>query len=331
MRILLSILSDYLQPNFLLIKELEGKYDRLIFMTTAVMEEKKKQMLLVQALGVEPSRVSCIVVVEDNYDYIIGRLKEQKFKDQDEFILNITGGTKLMAIAVYEFFKTMKSKFFYVPIGKNYIVDLKAKTIHNLNYQLKLEEYLLLNSLHCECDSSFLFPKAEAYHVFAEMARNKFEVIDKIKNAQSLPTPEERRYYSGAWFEDYVYLRIKDAFGLTDDKIGKSVKIFRDNSQVNDNEIDVAFVKDNMLSIIECKVSMFGHKTYPKDTVEEYLYKLAAIAKDLGLRVNSYLFTLHIMKKFSEPVLENIHKRADILGIKGIIDGVELSKDRLIL
>jgi hypothetical protein len=51
MRILLSILSDYLQPNFLLIKELEGKYDRLIFMTTAVMEEKKKQMLLVQAFG----------------------------------------------------------------------------------------------------------------------------------------------------------------------------------------------------------------------------------------------------------------------------------------
>ena len=42
-RILISVLSDYLQPNFLLIKELEGEYDELIFITTEIMESKNKK------------------------------------------------------------------------------------------------------------------------------------------------------------------------------------------------------------------------------------------------------------------------------------------------
>lgn len=43
MTILISILSDYLQPNFLLIKELKGKYDKLIFITTKEMERQWKK------------------------------------------------------------------------------------------------------------------------------------------------------------------------------------------------------------------------------------------------------------------------------------------------
>ena len=47
------------------------------------------------------------------------------------------------------------------------------------------------------------------------------------------------------------------------------------------------------------------------------------------MRVNSYLFTLHKMETFNELTLDNIHKRASILGIKQIVTSDALVKDRL--
>ena len=59
-----------------------------------------------------------------------------------------------------------------------------------------------------------------------------------------------------------------------------------------------------------------------RETTEEYLYKLAAISKDFGLKVNPYLFTLHKMEKISG----NFDKRIKILGIKGIYDGKRIAE-----
>lgn len=81
--------------------------------------------------------------------------------------------------------------------------------------------------------------------------------------------------------------------------------------------------------MIECKVTMNGPKKNPKETVEKYLYKLAAISKDFGLRVNSYLFTLHKMREMPQATQDNIKKRMRILGIRGIVDGQKLT-DKII-
>lgn len=88
----------------------------------------------------------------------------------------------------------------------------------------------------------------------------------------------------------------------------------------------MVFVKDNALYVIECKVSMTGYGKVPKSVVDEYLYKLAAISKDFGLRVNSYIFTLHQMWRFSKATQENMSKRMRILGIRDIIDGPKLTQ-----
>ena len=128
--------------------------------------------------------------------------------------------------------------------------------------------------------------------------------------------------YGGRWFEEYCYCRLKREFKLTDDAIGKSAAIYREGSQSNDNEIDVLFVKDNMLYIFECKVGMIGNNS-PKETIEQYQYKLAAIAKDFGLKVEAYILTLHKIfnnKTFSDSTIANIRKRQSILGLRGIID-----------
>lgn len=329
MRILISILSDYLQPNFLLIKELKDQYDKLIFMTTPEMKKKKKDVFLEKALGLPENSTKRIFVVEDDFDYIKKELNGQQFNDADDYILNITGGTKVMSIVVYEYFQKKKAKFYYVPIGKNIIKDLQTEQTIQLQYRLNLSEYLTLNSLRYESDNTLLCDAQTTYSFFNELKKRNFQINYRIKNAHNENSPELKRYYSGEWFEEYVYLRIKKDFYLQNEDIASSLKIFRDDSKTNDNEIDVAFVKDNILNVIECKVSMFGYGREPQETIEEYLYKLAAISKDFGLHVNSYLFTLHKMNLFSKKILENIHKRANILGIRGIIDGPKLSEDRL--
>ena len=50
-------------------------------------------------------------------------------------------------------------------------------------------------------------------------------------------------------------------------------------------------------------------------SIDDYMYKLGAITRDFGLKVNSYLL---VLKNFPQRRLVNIRKRQKILGIKGI-------------
>lgn len=327
-KVLISVLSDHIIPNYLFIKETKGCYDEMLFVTTSYAEQKEIGKHLETTLGLAGTNVRRVNVSNENYQLILEELSHENFSYENEYTINQTGGTKAMSIALFSFFQKFNAHFVYIPIGTNEYFYFKSEEKHVIKYRLSLEEYLSLYGMTCVCDNSLLFDTSYTNKLFERLKKCKFNLgaIPEIYNSQTLPTAEEKRYYGGSWFEEYVYHRIKKENVLSDAAIGMSVKIFRKDSLVNDNEIDVAFVKDNVLNIIECKVSMFGHNTNPKDTVEEYLYKLAAIAKDLGLRVNTYLFTLHKMQKFSSLTLDNFNKRIRILGIRGIYDGNELSQ-----
>ena len=151
----------------------------------------------------------------------------------------------------------------------------------------------------------------------------------KICNSHNLPDAKERAYYSGAWFEDYCYWRLKKEFELNDDAICKSAKIFRGESVQHDNEIDVMFIRNNELYIFECKISITTTPTESdKDVLDKYMYKLAAIAKDYGFRPKSYILTLqNIKQKWSDMSLSNVEKRLKILGISGFLDCNDFSKE----
>lgn len=340
MKILISILSDYLQPNFLLIKELENQYDSLIFITTEDMEKetKKKSLWLEKALCIKENSVHRIPVVEDDFDGIKSCLANENFSSEDDYILNLTGGTKIIPLAVYEFFKDgFHSKFYYVPIGKNVIKDLLSDNEIPLNYRMNLQEYLTLNSLRYECDNSLIYDEDFTNDLFERFRKVKFNryKVKEIRESQNLPDSTDKRYYGGIWFEEYCYTRLKREENLPDDAICKSAKIFRDKSEQNDNEIDIMFVKDNKLYVFECKVGMTGYGSTPKETIEQYMYKLAAIAKDFGLRVESYILTLHKIynnpNNFSPEALENIEKRISILGIKKLLDSVVFTRHEPLL
>jgi len=328
--ILISIISDHLIPNYLYAKEKIDMFDVFVFITTPQMEARHVSDNFEKALGYEPGEIERVIVDNDNYASITEKLEASDFGKDAEYWINQTGGTKLMSIALYEYFKDFDSHFVYIPIGTNTYYDFESKERMDLTYRMGLKEYLTLYGITAVYDNRLLADEKRTYTLFQRQQHNGFHLTPDIKNAQhGKKTAEEKRYLSGEWFEEYVYLRIKNDMNLEDNQIGRSVKIFRDTSGTNDNEIDVMFVKDNKLSMIECKIGITGISG-PRNTIEAFQYKFAAIAKDFGLKINSYLFVLpNMCALFSDENLESIRKRNKILGITGIIDGPSMASSNL--
>lgn len=334
-RMLVSILSKHTMPNYLFIKEMEGRYDGMIFITTEQVDSSFGGEQLEEALDLSIDDVGPKYVSVDSDDYLktIRGLREKvETKPGDTFIVNLTGGTKMMSLAVHDFFAShgtegnaeWSAEFYYVPIGKNQYYNLQTGEMTPITYRVSLREYFCLYDIRYECtqESNFLHSQQETFTLFEEVRQNRYRLTQPLRNAQQAATPELRRYYGGEWFEQFAYFKLKEAFQLNANAIATSVKIYRQNAQdpTNDNELDVAFTYNNQLYVVECKVGMRGwNGVDPRDVVEEFLYKLAAISKDFGLVVKSYLFTLHDMRSFSENTRRNISKRCSILGIQGIV------------
>ena len=121
MKILLCLLSDQHVPNLLSVHHFQP--DRLVLVESASMKSKNAAKNLLRALEaghldyrgryhVEP------LPDENNMETI--RTSIQRAYDgspDDQWIANITGGTKPMSIAAYEFFKEKSARVIYTPIN----------------------------------------------------------------------------------------------------------------------------------------------------------------------------------------------------------------------
>lgn len=321
-RVIVSIISQHSVPNFIFIKEMEGQYDEYLFITTEEIDKQMRGEQLENALKVK-TEVGYISINANDYISAIQTLrKEWPERADDEYIVNLTGGTKMMSLAVHDFFASKKSTFYYVPIGLNTYYNLNTGELRNIRYRVNLHEYFTLYGIKYNCikEAELKHTEAEARELYNEVKQNHFYLPQKLKYAQEAPTPDLKAYYSGQWFEQFSYYCLKQAFDLDEDNIALSAKIYRDDNTTNDNELDVAFMLDNALYVVECKVTMWGLGG-PRETIEEYLYKLAAISKDFGLQVRPYIFTLHQISKMEKSVRDSLTKRCRILGIRNIASG----------
>lgn len=320
---LVSIISEHLIPNYLFIKEWEGRYDSLVFITTKEMESAGYSHRLEKALNLRSNSVKRIPVSEENLNAIKGKLNVYSWNTEDSYIVNITGGTKVMSIGCYDFFSRFNSLFYYIPIGKNKIKDVLSSEDISINYRLTLSEYLTLYGLTAEYESELTYPYERTRELFTKFKSTGFQrgKVEELRNAQILSESKDRKYFSGTWFEEYCYSITKREFLLSDNSIWFGVKLFRkDSGTENDNEVDVMFIVENELYVCECKMSLMkpGERDY--DVLESYMYKLAAISKDFGLKVKPYILTLHKETHSIHNRRKSIEKRMNILGIKGFFN-----------
>ncbi len=175
--ILISLISDQTIPNLLLIKELEGRYDQLVFISTPAMELGGKSGWIEEAAGIEKGSVPRIIVEENNWTDIREKLQSFSWPNDARFIVNQTGGTKVMTLSVFEFFSFKNSRIVYAPIGKNQIEELfplHTQKPQEIKYRLNLKEYLLAHGLYFQSANELLVDEEFTSEFFEYFKSRKF-------------------------------------------------------------------------------------------------------------------------------------------------------------
>jgi hypothetical protein len=110
--------------------------------------------------------------------------------------------------------------------------------------------------------------------------------IKFVPATQGVLSHDELDYLTGGWFEEYVYYLVKKVIQPDDIAIG--VRIDGCTEIRHDNELDVCFIKNNQLFVIECKSGINSESMF-----NEVVYKVSALKEVLlGLDCNSYIFSL---------------------------------------
>ena len=347
MKTIVSLVSDQTVPNILFIREMMP-YDRLIFISTEKMEKQDKTNTILSL--VENIISETVVVKEDDIDNIKEKLSNIEIEENEEFVVNITGGTKLMSIAVYEFFQNYSSKIYYMTIGKNSYMQVypKIEEEKKIDIELGIEEYFKSYHVKVEGYGKIVKDKEYTNKFFEKYTCDQLEeeIIDKIrelrnsggskssrkrKELKEFPeiaeflnqikfqnseegyiTKGEIEYLSGNWFEEFVYNLISEYIDY--DKIGIGTKI--SNKNIN-NELDIVCIIKNSIHVIECKTSIMNGE---ENILTETVYKITALRNNFGLTVKSYLFVL------DEEIREKDRERAKLMNVT-IIDR-EILRDK---
>lgn len=152
--VLVSLISEQTIPNVIVADHF--KPDVYWFVSTEDMENQGKTAFIKQVLIMRGNVLTdnnCRTEEVDHYSIVdcIEKM-EQMVDDASEdtdYIVNITGGTKMMALGAFEVFSNIgeKVRIGYVPLGDNNFLQIYPKRrpfkITMLSPRLLLEEYLL--------------------------------------------------------------------------------------------------------------------------------------------------------------------------------------------
>ena len=234
---------------------------------------------------------------------------EKALSKEGEYIVNLTGGTKYMALAVQSVFSRYASRFFYIPYPQNRILSTNDKTESPIAYRVSTDEYVCLYNQPLMNSHLPIMPKeyTEAFfkHFINGWRQTEWDIIDALRSYRNknvsiskikgLPSFLNKisfkndgtlkklhiQYLTGGWFEEFVYHRIKDNLHPQDIVLGPKT------SSTN-NDLDVVFTLGNKLFVIECKTGVEGGRM-----LNEIVYKASALKENLlGLSARSYIFSL---------------------------------------
>ncbi len=327
-RILISIISDQTIPNLLLIQELKEEYDCQVFISTPKMEQDGKSNWIEKAAGIEPGYVPRIVVDENKWADISQKLSNYPWPKDSTFIVNLTGGTKVMTLAVYGYFALPGNRITYIPIGRNQLEELypdSSVSAIPINYRLKLAEYLLAHGIIFTKKDKSVKSFNELQHIYKSFRNLNYDVSRLNGDYPN----GWKNYYTGTWFEEYLYYTIKRDLQLDDDAIFMSVSLKhfnQGNPSGTDKELDIVFTQANELYFVEAKVSL-GNSLKTKDILDKTMFKLSAVNRHFGLRSHAHIITLADISGGTGIILSNLHRKAKVLDITAVLDRNNLVRE----
>lgn len=199
MKVLLCLLSDQHVPNLLSVHHF--KPDRLVLVESKQMEGKSHSFLnALKAGDIETDRFNysdrCTVVPLNRVDdmlYVRGVMETtiRSFPESD-WLVNLTGGNKLMALAAYDCFAKRTSRLFYIEHGQPCnMIFLDSPATESSGHRLSIREFLAGYGYELNKTSQQIAALAEedttlweTSRVLAENATSNdlFEFTDKERN-----------------------------------------------------------------------------------------------------------------------------------------------------
>lgn len=141
----INIISEQTIPNILFIKQFEGQTDGYVFVSTQKMNQQGQLQAIIEVCQIPANNYQVITVNEESLADVETQLEALHFNRSTHYLVNITGGTKIMSLGVYSFFSRFNSQMYYLPIGKNdckQIFPPANETILALQHRVSLQQYL---------------------------------------------------------------------------------------------------------------------------------------------------------------------------------------------
>jgi hypothetical protein len=355
-RILVCIPSGQAIPNLASI--IHYKPEKIIFLQTDLAEKSNFDGKILESLkdrGVTFSSESIhkVSVTDENSILELQTALASTssfYSTSDELIVNITGGTKPMSIATYNFFSTRIANIVYI-LNDDKIINCKSdeKTdldisppltckqhllAHGFTTRLKQEDNIATNKDVLKIirliasdfgnEELIIFENKDQRDRFRDRGSNPGDlnwnpnISDVIKNGVSdiqIKIPETKRFWGKILTGDWLEIVIRDLLVRNKDylkihDIQLGPVVSKDNVP---NELDVAFMKGTSLNFIECKSGAQAH-----GSSQDVFHKIESIKKNFGaLQVYSHLASSsnNILDK-ENKIKKEVQQRADLYKCK---------------
>jgi hypothetical protein len=268
-QLIISLVSDQTIPNVQIIKEFGDNQTDYMLILTEKMERRGIANWILETCHIGVDRVRSILVEEYSMENIANRLQEYDFGDYTRIIVNLTGGTKIMVLSVFEFFKDISNtEICYVTDAGNEYLRITANSSEKKKFlqSISLAEYLTAygfkiskskpsgisfettNKIYQHYINGVFAAHKDALLFLREKREKKIEGVDfgivcDFLNAveytpfkQNKLSKDETKYFTGEWFEEYIGERIKRDLGLSDENIfvGTTIKkIVKQGQEIN--------------------------------------------------------------------------------------------------
>lgn len=320
--LIVCILGFRMVPNIQFIKEKQTPDTDFLFISNPDMEEEDIRMYIKKAFKIDRNEMRPIVVDKFSAWELEEEFKKRDFEKYDKILVNVSEGTAIMVNATTEYFKDYVADIYYIPDNIDYMFQIFPKRKQGkieIKNKIGLIEYVTshgmemrggaLSGIPLEYIKKYLHlyigHESPRWKLLSQLRsyrfpRNKYRIsmfpnLDLFLQEIEFPladstgeiiSGEEIRFLTGDWFEEYVYHRIKNEFGLSGNNIKTGVTLTKDGIM---NEFDVMFFYNGMIYTIECKTSI---KNKESNIMTDTIYKVKALQNNLGYYSDSNIFTL---------------------------------------
>ena len=311
---IVSIVSDQTIPNYLFIKEFYQDGDELIFIASS--KTANKIDYIISTLNFSPLIKKVILAEgdEERWEPMCHQI-ESGLSHQRQYAVNLTGGTKYMALAVQNVFEHFNSFFYYIPFPRNTMLSSNEEI--NVSTRINVRDYMALHG-HTIRQEDLCRDYDNAKHMLSiftnSLSDTDFEIIDKLREYRDMKkpclitdieNPEMRKKQLpipglSAFLNKIGFVcKIKDTitkqeikyltggwfeeyiYYLVLTELNPTDICFGVKLKSSNNDLDVVFTLGNKLFVIECKTgvekgSLLNQIVYKSSALKEYLKGISA-------------------------------------------------------